>query len=718
MEDGRMKQILALLTVNVVRQTIMVIVLVLLVVYSLYSSRNCLGSQVTKAVRPVIDMTSDESTIFLLAADRNKNALVDRTGRFTPSVSGATIVDDAQVGPCIRFGSRIGNVIAVEDGGRIAFDGGFTLEAWVYFEDIVTSGPGGVLASKPGSFSLSLKDSKLNNAWMVFPKEKVFTDTAKQFKAYPVDNQTFYGYMPIPSKRWVHLAITYDQTMKVIRTWIDGGIDRTHYVSLDGDAPVLSDPAKSIEFVKGMKNVRVASIKLSKGALPMGTIPAMEAYVHQLPYESKIAVSFDHINRELSLPIDVTLILESPGGLSKVVKNISLDSAERKDVLIDAPSWKGALHTLTVKAYSRNQLVFSRAVRVSNTDPGKRIRVNKDKTLTVDGKKIFPILIYHAFPEDYGLLADMGFNIIIPRGLGLKLMGTGGRDGKTMSDLKTCLDEAFKRNVYLIVEGNTVFGNLNRIPQFTDHPALLAWSGFDEPWGTLDRFQESYNIVKLLDPDRPIYGTQNNTSRFAQTAEGADIIAPDSYPVPKTSLRDVVFRTSAASRAVAGLKPVWTILGQYENSRPNLQELRCMAYLAIISGANGIGMYAWDDRKGKKTGWYTKEHPEDEKVLRSVIQELRSLEKILLIPNSERKTSFSPRTSALHAAVKETAGKKYLFIASDSRREEEGILSVEGITDAVGISLSPETVGSTVRIKEGKLSLKFPPLDAVLYEIQ
>ena len=162
----------------------------------------------------------------------------------------------------------------------------------------------------------------------------------------------------------------------------------------------------------------------------------------------------------------------------------------------------------------------------------------------------------------------MGFNIIIPRGLGLNWMGTGGRDAKSMADLKTCLDEAMKQKVYLIVEGNSVFGNLNRVPLFKDHPALLAWSGFDEPWGTLERFQESYNTVKLLDPDRPIYGTQNNISRYAETAEGLDILAPDSYPVPNTPLRDVAYRTSAASMAVAGMKPVWTILGQYGNSKP------------------------------------------------------------------------------------------------------------------------------------------------------
>ena len=388
----------------------MAIVQVLLVVgYILHSSPNCLASQVMKKEGQITGMSIDDSTILLLEADSEKKALMDRTGRFKAKVSGATIMEDAGFGPCIRFGTGAGNGISVDDGGKVAFDGGLTLETWIYFEDPDISGPGGTLARKMGSFAFTLNDNKLNNAWMVFPKEKVFTDTAKQFKGYPVDNQTFFGSMPIPSNRWVHLAVTYDQDMKVIRTWIDGGIDRTRYVTLDGIAPVLSDPARAIEFVKGMKNVRIGRIKLSKGARPIGVTPAMEAHVQQLPYETKIAISIDHIDKKLPLPIDVAVLWEDPGGVVKVVKRVSLDSAERRDVLVEAPGWKSGLNTITIKAYAHNQMIFSRSVRVSNPDSEKRIRINKDRSLAVDGKKIFPFLMYHAFPEDYGLPCRYGF---------------------------------------------------------------------------------------------------------------------------------------------------------------------------------------------------------------------------------------------------------------------------------------------------------------------
>lgn len=679
---------------------------------TLISSKNCTATEQTSTIQ------TDNGTIFFLNAGKDSQTLTDTTGRFTPIVTGGKRFNDPILGTCLRFGDGNNNSIVVADEGNIRFEGGFTLETWLYLEESGQPNQGGVLAAKFGSFWFTMKDYKLDNSWMSFPKEKVFTDSPAQFNAYPVDNQTFFGAMPIPANRWVHLAVTYDQNLKVIRTWIDGSIDRTRYLQMEWDAPVLNDPTKPVEFLKGMKNVRLAGIKLSKGVRPLGAKPVMEAYVQQLPYENKVAVLIDHIDKSLPLPIEVAILMEDPAGSVKVPKRITLDSNERATVQIDMPAWKNAIYTVTIKAYSRNQTIFSRAIRVANTGPGKQIRVNSDKSLSVGGKKIFPLFIYHAFPEDYGLLADIGFNIIMPRGLGLKLMGTGGSTPQAMADLKKCLDEAAKQKVYLIVEANTVFGNLSRVPLFKDHPGLLAWSGFDEPWGALERFQESYNMVKLLDPDRPVFGTQNNATRFAETAEGVDIIAPDSYPVPKTSLRDVAFRTAAAAKAVSGLKPVWTILGQYGTSRPNLQELRCMVYLAIISGANGLGFYAWDDRLEKKTGWYTREHPEDEQVLRKVAHEIKALEPILLLPNSVKRAYLSSNNSALHAALKEDGSKRYLLIANDSRQAEEGLLTIEGIHDAVGNCLSGTSVCSTVHIKEGTVYLKLAPLETMVYEIR
>ena len=677
----------------------------------------CRGAQVSKVAKSRPEMQVDADTIFLLEVDRNMSQMVDLTGQLTATVRGGDVGEDAAVGTYMRFGRGSSNSIVVADGGKIRFDGGCTLEMWLMLEEAGTPNPGGVLAVKRGSFSFAIKDGKLNNGGMTFPTQRVATTGLLQYRYYPVGEEVFFGGTPIPSNRWVHLAVTYDESLKAIRTWVDGGIDRTRYLARNGAAPLLSDPAEPVELVTGMKNVRVASVRLSRGARRLGAVPQLEAYIQQLPYQDQIAVCIDHLDRNLSLPVEVAVILESPGGPTNLAARVSLDSYDRRQILVDAPKWHGALHTLTIKAYAGNQMVYSRSVRIANPRPQGAQRVGADHSVSVSGRAFFPLVIYHVFPEDYAAVADIGFNIIMPRGLSLKFMGLGG--GPTpMEDARACLDEADKRKVLLMVEGNTVFGGLNAVQLLKDHPALLGWMGFDEPWGTLEKVQESYNVVKLLDPDRPIYCVQNNATRFAETAEGADILAADSYPIPRLSLRDVADRTAAAVRSVSGLKPVWTILPQYGDKRPSLKELRCMAYLAIVSGANGLGIYAWDERPKKTKGWYTKEHPRDAAVLRSVIQELKSLEKVLIAPNTEERARFDPQNSALHTAIKLTNGKTYVFVASDSRKEEESVLSVEGLPGSEGVPLSGRAGARRLRFERGRVALTLPPLFAEVFEIQ
>ena len=710
-----MKQIISSM---IVETGIIIALTFLFVGVAMELPQSTLEAQVAPEVRGKKGMEADEHTVFLLRVDEKQNTLADRKGRFTPVVTGGLVMADKDYSKCLKFGDGHNNGISVIDDGKIVFAGGFTLEVLLYLEEEAIPNPGGMVARKLGSYSFSINNYKLNNDWMKFPADKVFTTSLKQYKEYPVDSETFYGAMTIPSNRWVHLAVTYDQELKVIRTWIDGGIDRTRYLARDGAAPLVSDPAKAFEFVKGMKNVRIAAVKFSRGAWSPGPVPALEAYVHQLPYEDKIAIDIDHIRRDLDRPLDVAVILESPAGDSTVVKWVTLTGLERQEIFIDAPKWRGVLYTLIVKAYARHRLVFSNSLRVANPRPGGKFKINRDKTVSVGDRKFFPLVIYNVFPEDYRTVADIGFTVIMPRGLSLRLIGLGGSDARALADIKTCLDEAQKQKVYLMVEGDTVFSNLSRVPLFKDHPALLGWMGFDEPSGSLEKVQESYNIVKLLDPDRPILCTQNNPSRFSETAEGADIIACDPYPLPDVPLRVVADSTMAAVKAVAGMKPVWTILDQYAGKRPDLHELRCMAYLAIISGANGIGIYAWDDRLDKKTGWWTKEHPEDVVVLSSVIRELKSLENILMVPNSGRKTAFGPQNSALHVSVKEGKGRIYLLIANDSRKEENGTLSVEGISNSTARCLVDGGNRKNIEFAGGRASLTIPPLGAAVYEIQ
>jgi hypothetical protein len=213
---------------------------------------------------------------------------------------------------------------------------------------------------------------------------------------------------------------------------------------------------------------------------------------------------------------------------------------------------------------------------------------------------------------------------------------------------------------------------------------------------------------------------QNNYSRLQDTAPACDIIATDPYPVPNVSLRAVADATLAARRAVADRKPVWTVLPQYGGKVPTREELRCMAWLAIASGANGLGFFTWDERirdaqTGALKGWFTPEHPEQIEDLRAVLKELRSLEPILLAPPAAQQPTMLPANPALHALIKEADGKRWLVIANDSRRAEETTLQLPGIGNGEAKSLIGGS--ATQNIRAGKSPIQLPALGVAVYQL-
>ncbi len=656
---------------------------------------------------------ADERTIFVLEADKEEAALVDRTGRFVPAVHGGAVVADERFGACLNFGGENDNGITLKDDGKIRFEGGMTLEAWVRF-DAEPVDKGALFAMKVGSFNWELQKGKLNTSWMVFPSEEIFTTAPQQFKYYPVGGDTINGLMEVPVGQWTRLTASYDEALGVVTTLIDGVVDRRRY-RYRGSQPLSCDGKSALSLLKGFKNCRVGSIKLSTG-VPNVTVPTMEAYLNALPYRGQVMITLDHIDKRLALPIEVTIVSEKASGAATTLKKLTLDTYARQDIVFDAPTWMNSLHTYTVLATSGGRQFFSRTLRLGNVKPAGRTMIHADHTLSHDGKKFFPLMIYHAMPEDFPLMAELGFNVVL-NDFNLNRAHTGDREGYARK-LTECLDAAAKSKLFMIASANAAFGKLFTIPVAKDHPALLLWYGDDEPWGDITRLHESYNTIKLLAPDQPVLIVQNNYSRLQDTAPAADILATDPYPVPNVSLRAVVDATQSSIRAVAGNKPVWTVLPQYGAKIPTREELRCMVWLAIASDANGLGFFTWDERlkdpkTGELKGWFTKEHPEQIEDLHMVLKEVHAFEALLLTPNAVTQPTAAPGNPAIHALLKESDGKRWLIAANDSRCAEEVVLKVAG-TEARG-QMGERAM---IRFSKDELALKLPPLGVAVYELK
>lgn len=654
---------------------------------------------------------SKDTVLFDLHPDATKNMLVDSKERVVVMTKDAVIESDARFGVCVRLGE---SGIAVKDEGGLNFEDGMTLEAWVRFDEIVPEKAS--LAVKVGSFAFDLQKGKLNTAWMVFPTEGVATTAPQQFKYYPVGGDTINGLMNVPVGRWTRLTASYDEALGVVTTLIDGLVDRRRF-RYRGAERLQSDGKSPLTLLAGCKGMRVASIKLTRGT-PDVLPPTMEAYLNALPYRGQMMLTLDHMDPRLPLPIEIAIIMEKASGVASTLQTLKLDSPARRDVVLEAPTWLNSLHTMTVSATAGGRQFFSKNLRLANVKPAGRVMLHEDHTISREGKKFFPLMIYHAMPEHFPQMKELGFNLVL-NDFNLNRAHSGVREGY-VKELTQCLDAAQQSDISMIVSANAAFGKLFTIPVAKDHPALALWYGDDEPWGDLTRLHESYNTIKLLAPDPPVLIVQNNYSRLQDTAPGCDILATDPYPVPNVSLRAVVDATRSARRAVADQKPVWTVLPQYGAKIPTRNELRCMVWLALASGANGLGIFAWDERlrdakTGEIKGWFTPEHPEQIEDLRAVLAEVRAFENVLLATQSPAQPTFVQPNPAVHVLLKEADGKRWLIAANDSRKAEEVTFKLDGPSSAK--RLNPWTESSASLLFENDMArLRLDPLGVTVIE--
>ncbi len=681
-----------------------------------------IGAEAKRSLMPLLD----GQTQLLLRVSEDGSKLEDAAHGAAVKSYGTRIVADDTFGHAVECAADEEHWISVEDGGRFRFEKGFTIEAWLNASSPAdgTSAWGSV-AAKDGSFAFQLnKTLALDNQRMVFPRYPMVTTDKRQLNYSPVNDEAFGGATSIPTGQWAHLAVTYDADRRVIRTWIDGSEDRVRYLTRTGDdARMQVDPAAPLLLFKGRNKVLVGPVRVSGVARAIGPARPLEVYVHQLPYQKRVVLQYTHLGSDLPYPLQTSVTWEYPTGAAMVAYRGTLTGPEDKFVELERKGWNNDYFNIHVRVSAGHKEVYSRMTRVTNGSVAadKRIIIRPDRRISVNGKTIFPFVMYHAYPEDFQQIADMGFHYITPRAPGSPFLDFGRKSAAEHAHMKSALDAAQKAGIQLIIPAR--ISVLGPVFLFKDHPALGAWAAYDEPWGvSLDKMIDSYNAIKMINAEVPILCPQNNLSRMSETAEGLDFLACDPYPIPLVSLRMVADATIAARRAVANLKPVWTLLDQYDSpgddKRPALTELRCMLYLSIAAGADGIGIYAWDYRRETPEGqklWCTKNSPADLEILRTAMKELVAIENVLLIPNDEKCVTFTRHNRAIHVAFKQSGKQKFLIIANDSRGPEQATVRIEGIGNATATNLAD---GTKLSVTNGSIALNMAPMAAGAYRIE
>jgi hypothetical protein len=125
--------------------------------------------------------------------------------------------------------------------------------------------------------------------------------------------------------------------------------------------------------------------------------------------------------------------------------------------------------------------------------------------------------------------------------------------------------------------------------------------------------------------------------RYEELVNALDVSAPYLYPVPYQPVSSVGEAVERANTASGGRKPLLPILQlftwQTKDRYPTPAELRCMAYLSLIHGADGIGYYSYKNVTGKKDTNIAKEQPALWQEVKHINSEIAGMRPFLLEHN-------------------------------------------------------------------------------------
>lgn len=126
------------------------------------------------------------------------------------------------------------------------------------------------------------------------------------------------------------------------------------------------------------------------------------------------------------------------------------------------------------------------------------------------------------------------------------------------------------------------------VQSLRQHPALIAWLVADTPRGALlaDSLRRLYLTIAGLDPSHPCVVLDDDPRSLASLADCADVLC---LTVDRRDLGQPPALTAALAdlRGATG-KPVWFSPRSDAAATPSvLRELRCLHYLALLSGATG-----------------------------------------------------------------------------------------------------------------------------------
>lgn len=348
-----------------------------------------------------------------------------------------------------------------------------------------------------------------------------------------------------------------------------------------------------------------------------------------------------------------------------------------------------------------------------------QVTVNPDRTVSVNGAKVFPISVY--LQSDWAGARQLGVNTAsrpfcvnagAPKqaehhGLYLHYTAGPGCDSANAAAIKARNAAPFTQSVNQAKGSKALLGyGLPDEPQ-----TAMGLSAADTRW--------AYGVIKAADPHHLVFLTEY-ASDITAHRESADVFLNDEYPFNNAPnpLYDIKTRLKTMQAQVAP-KPVWLIIqAGSQFGMPTNAQIRAETYLSIALGSTGLVFYSYDVEDANAVHNIRKDG--DPAFLTQLISELTSLSPVLL---GATNTALVYSASHVDAIRKDHAGKTYLIAVNKSASAQDISFSLGGVKNAtatlVGLSSAgSQRVGQTRAVSaDGTLTDRLQGLEAAIYEI-
>ena len=311
--------------------------------------------------------------------------------------------------------------------------------------------------------------------------------------------------------------------------------------------------------------------------------------------------------------------------------------------------------------------------------------IDEHRRLQVDGKPFFPLGMYFSNinEADLKVYSQSKFNCLMPYGAPTKpQMDLAQQYGlKVIYSIKDWYAGSHHCPKSIRSQADEEPQIRERVRQFRDHPALLAWYLNDElPLQYLPRLEAHHAWVAEEDPQHPTWAVLYQYREISAYLNTFDVIGTDPYPIGRSPASMAAEWTVETFRQVERARPMWQVpqahnwanyakgLGEKPKGHtPTYEEKRSMAWQCICEGATGLVFYSWYDVQRNADVPFAEQWDG----LKRIAAEIDGLTPALLSvdPVAALKV-YGPAASEdaprwLHWLVRRHNGKLYVFAVND-----------------------------------------------------